>query len=204
MVPWMTPCGLWTPPLRNGPEVDRGLEMDEWDQRIADSRSIVKMRRIAQEAMCFGDDNAACHAYADQHKLTVNEIVYYVNAYEAGGDQGLHALRAPDSIPPEVARRARKTIAAMLEEWSPDLPYRCTDEGTAIGVYEIKQRRSGDKYLSPICQLRLTVTSMHWHLYWMRSFDAWWPYSLPEHGRKYTLRARLQQVLEDGFGCFWA
>ena len=95
------------------------------------------------------------------------------------------------------------SIAAMLEEWSPDLPYRTTDEGSAIGVYEIQQRQSGDKYLLPICQLRLTVTSMRWHLYWMRSFDAWWPYSLPKQGRKHTLRARLRQVLEDEFGCFW-
>ena len=177
--------------------------MDEWDQRIADSRSIETMRRIAQDAMCFGDDSAAFYTYADQHKLTVNEIVYYLNAYETGDDEGLHALRAPDIIPPDAARRARKTIAAMLEEWSPELPYRTTDEGTAIGVYEIQQRQNGDKYLFEICQLRLTVTSMHWHLYWMRSFDAWWPYPLPRQGRKHTLRARLQQVLEDEFGCFW-
>jgi len=33
--------------------------MDEWDQRIADSRSIETMRRIAQNAMDFGDDDAA-------------------------------------------------------------------------------------------------------------------------------------------------
>jgi len=177
--------------------------MDEWNQRIADSRSIETMRRIAQDAMCFGDDDVAFYAYADQYKLTVNEIVYYLNAYEAGGDEGLHALRAPDIIPLEIARRARETIAEMLEEWSPDLPYRTTDEGTAIGVYEIQQRQNGDKYLFPICQLRLTVTRMHWHLYWMRSFDAWWPYALPRQGRKHTLRARLQQVFEDEFGCFW-
>ena len=177
--------------------------MDEWDQRIADSRSIETMRRIARDAMGLGDDGAAFDAYAEQHKHTVDEIVYYLNAYEAGGDEGLHALRAPDIIPLEVAHRARKTIAAMLEEWSPALPYRTTDEGTAIGICEIQQRQSGEKYLFEICQLRLTVTSMHWHLYWMRSFDAWWPYPLPRQGRKHTLRARLRQVLEDEFGCFW-
>ena len=177
--------------------------MDAWNQQIADSRSIVKMRRIAQEAMRFGDDDAAFYAYADQHKLTVSEIVYYWNAYEAGGDEGLCALRAPDIILPEVARRACKTIDAMLKEWSADLPYRTTDEGTAVGIYEIKKRRNGEKHFFAICQLRLTVASMHWHLYWMRSFDAWWPYPLPKQGRRHTLRARMQQVLEDEFGCFW-
>ena len=75
--------------------------------------------------------------------------------------------------------------------------------GTAIGVCEIQKRQSGDKHLFTICQLRLTLTDMHWHLYWMRSFDAWWPYPLPRQGRKHTLRARLQQVIEDEFGCFW-
>ena len=117
--------------------------MDEWDQRIADSRSIETMRRIAQDAMGFDDDGADFYTYADQHKLTVNEIVYYLNAYEAGGDEGLHALRTPDIIPLEIAHRARETIAATLGEWSPDLPCRTTDEGTAIGVYEIQQRRNG-------------------------------------------------------------
>ena len=177
--------------------------MEEWDQQRADSRTIVKMRRIAQDAMSFGDDDAAFYAYAAERKLTVDEIVYYLNAYEAGGDEGLRALRAPDIIPPEVAHKARKTIAAMLEEWSPNLSYRTTDEGTAIGVYEIQQRQSGDKYLFEICQLRWIAASNHWHLYWMRSFDAWWPYALPRQGRKHTLRARMQQVLEDEFGCFW-
>ena len=33
--------------------------MEEWDQQRADSRTIVKMRRIAQDAMAFGDDDAA-------------------------------------------------------------------------------------------------------------------------------------------------
>jgi hypothetical protein len=83
--------------------------MDEWDQQIADSRSVETMRRIAQDAMCFGDDGAAFYTYADQHKLTVNEIVYYLNAYEAGGDEGLRTLRAPDIIPPEIAATGDRT-----------------------------------------------------------------------------------------------
>ena len=74
---------------------------------------------------------------------------------------------------------------------------------TAIGVCQIQERMNGDKYLFPICQFRLTLEGRIWHLYWMRKFDAWWPYPPPETGRKYTLRARMQQVLEDDHGCFW-
>ena len=178
--------------------------MEEWDQGLADSRSIETMRRIALDAMGFRDDDAAFHTYAVEQGLTVNEVAYYLNAYEAGGEVGLQAIRSPDVIPPDVARMAMETIAGVLEEhFQGRLSYRLTDEGMAIGVYEIQQRMSGEKYLFPICQLRLTTASNKWHLYWMRQFDAWWPYPLPERGRKHTLKARLQQVLDDEFGCFW-
>ena len=178
--------------------------MEEWDQWRADHRSIETMRRIALDAMGFKDDDAAFYTYADEHNLTVNEVAYYLNAYEAGDEAGLEAVRNPDIIPPDVARQAIKTIAKMLDtHFEGRVPYRLTDEGTAIGVYEIQQRMNGDRYLFPICQLRLTLTTRQWHLYWMRKFDAWWPYPLPKRGRKHTLRARIQQVLEDEFGCFW-
>ena len=178
--------------------------MEEWDQWRADHRSLETMRRIALDAIEFKDDDAAFYAYADEHNLTVNEVAYYLNAYESGGEVGLEAIRNPDIIPPDVARAAIKTIAKMLDDhFEGRLPYRLTDEGTAVGLYEIQQRRNGDRYLFPICQLRLTLDSRQWHLYWMRKFDAWWPYPLPESGRKHTLRARIEQVLQDQWGCFW-
>ena len=177
---------------------------EEWDQWSADHRSIETMRRIALDAMEFGDDDAAFYTYAAEHHLTANEVAYYLNAYEYGGEAGLRALHAPDIIPPDVARGAIKTIGATLDEhFRGRLPYRLTDEGTGIGIYEIQERSNGDKYLFPICQFRLTLDGRQWHLYWMRKFDAWWPYPSPERGRKYTLKARLQQMLEDEYGCFW-
>jgi hypothetical protein len=177
---------------------------EEWDQWLADHSSIETMRRIALDAMRLRDDDETFYAYADEHGLTVNEVAYYLNAYEAGGEAGLEAIRNPDIIPPDIARAAIKTIAGILDiHFEGQLPYRLTDEGTAVGIYEIQQRMNGDKYLFAICQLRLTLTSRQWHLYWMRKFDAWWPYPLPERGRKHTLKARIQQVLEDEWGCFW-
>jgi hypothetical protein len=177
---------------------------DEWDQHQAERRSIETMRGIALDTMEFGDDSAAFYTYAAEHDLTMNEIVYYLNAYEYGGEAGLQAIRNPDIIPPDTARQPIKTIAAMLDaHFEGHLPYRLTDEGTAIGVYTIQQRMNGEKYLFPISQLRLTLDSRQWYLYWMRKFDAWWPYSLPETGRTYTLRARLQQVVADEDGCSW-
>ncbi|MEW5961039.1 MAG: DUF3024 domain-containing protein [Chloroflexota bacterium] len=179
--------------------------MDEWNQWIADNRPIDTMRKIALEAQALGDDWEAFDEYADSHQLTVNEVVYYLNAYQYGGEAGLRAIHAPDIIPSDVARAAIKTIGAMLDEhFAGRVPYRLTDEGTAIGLYEVQQRfQTGDKYLFPICQFRLTLEPRYWHLYWMRKFDAWWPYSPPERGRKDTLKARVQQVIEDESGCFW-
>jgi hypothetical protein len=54
--------------------------------------------------------------------------------------------------------------------------------------------------------MRVTLATGHWHLYWWRKFDAWWPYPPPErgaHSTRYTLSARLRQVLADEHGCFW-
>lgn len=176
----------------------------EWDQERATRRSLDSMRTIAVEVAAFIDDTAELERYARSHGLTINEIVYYFNAFEYGGDEGLEAIRNPDIIPEDVARDAVKVIAKTLEGFlAPSNVCRVTDEGTAIGVHEIQTRSNGDRYLFPICQFRLTLESAHWHLYWMRKFDAWWPYPLPNKGRKFTLRSRLQQVLEDEHGCFW-
>jgi len=32
--------------------------------------------------MGFKDDDAAFYTYADEHHLTVNEVAYYLNAYQ--------------------------------------------------------------------------------------------------------------------------
>ena len=85
---------------------------EEWNQQRAERRSIETMRRIALDAMEFGDDNAAFSTYTAEHNLTVNEVVYYLNAYEYGGEAGLRAIRNPDIIPPDVAGQAITTIAA--------------------------------------------------------------------------------------------
>jgi len=177
--------------------------MAEWNQWVADSRPTATMRQIALEAQTLAEDGEAFEDYADSRQLTVNEVVYYLNAYEYGGEAGLQAIHAPDIIPPDVARAAMKTIGKMLDEHLV-VPYRLTDEGTAIGLYEIQQRpHTGDKYLFPVCQFRVTLEPRQWHLYWRRKFDAWWPYSPPERGRKDSLKARVRQVIEDEAGCFW-
>lgn len=177
---------------------------EQWDERRAHSRSIEEMRQIALEAMDLPDDNEAFYLYGKARGLTVNEVAYYLNAYEYGGEAGLQALTDPDVIPPGLAGRAIKRIKRALDELPGESPCRVTDEGTAIGVYEVQQRYHTDReYLFPVCQFRLTVETGRWHLYWMRKFDAWWPYSLPERGHKYALEARIRQLLQDKDGCFW-
>ena len=182
----------------------RNVWSQEWDQERATRNSLSTMRSIALEVAAFIDDTDELERYARQHGLTINELVYYFNAFEYGGDEGLEAIRNPDIIPERIAYEAVKIAAKTLGDFlAPYNACRVTDEGTAIGVYQIQTRANGDRYLFPTCQLRLTLESAHWHLYWMRKFDAWWPYPLPDKGRKFTLRSRLQQVMEDTHGCFW-
>lgn len=177
----------------------------EWDPWIANNRDLHSMQRIALDALEFADDDEAFHQYATKHRLTVNEVVYYLNAYEYGGIAGLEAIRNPDIIPPAVARGAIKTIGAALDRhFEGRVPYRLTDEGTGVGVYQIQERWNGDRHLFPVCQFRLTLKEEMWHLYWMRKFDAWWPYPAPEGRYRYSLKARIRQVLADEDGAFWA
>lgn len=178
---------------------------EEWNQYRADNRSQNEMRCIALDALEFADDEGPAYVrYAAAHRLTVDEIVYYLNAYEAGGDIGLQAIRNPDIMPAAYARKAAATVAKTLDRFLEGrLSLRITDEGTAIGVYEIQRRRNGDEYLFKICQLRVTLAADQWHLYWWRSFRAWWPYPPPERGPQWSLTARLRQLTEDPDGCFW-
>jgi hypothetical protein len=67
--------------------------VEEWNQQRADRRSLETMRRIALDAMEFKDDDGAFYTYADEHGLTVNEVAFYLNAYEYGGDAGLQVIR---------------------------------------------------------------------------------------------------------------
>lgn len=164
------------------------------------------MRRIATDVESFidDDDTSDLERYARQQQLTINEIVYYANAYEYGGDEGLAAIRNPDIIPEDMARNGVKLITKIIGDFLAAYNVcRLTDEGTALGVYEIQTRMNGDRYLFAVCQFRLTLESGHWHLCWMRKFDAWWPYPPPDRGRRFTLRTRLQQVMDDEYGCFW-
>jgi hypothetical protein len=108
------------------------------------------MQRIALEAIELGDAPWAFHEYAREQGLTVNEVVYYLNAYEYGGVAGLEAIRNLDIIPLDVARGAIEAIGAALDahfEWP--LSYRLTDEGTGIGVYQIQERMNGDRFFGP-------------------------------------------------------
>jgi hypothetical protein len=82
---------------------------DEWNQWQASSRSLAMRCQIVQEVTPIIDDNWELEQYAHRHHLTINEIVYYFNAHEYGGDDGLEAIRNPAIIPPDVARQALKT-----------------------------------------------------------------------------------------------
>ena len=145
---------------------------DRWDQFQAGSRAFATMKRVALDVAPFVDDPEALEQYARRKQLTVNEVIYYFTAFEYGGDEGLEAIRNPDILPEDLARQIIRQIEKAFAK-AGAASYRLTDEGTTIGVYQIMTRSNGDRYLEPVCQLRVTLTTNHWHLYWMRKFDAW-------------------------------
>ena len=112
----------------------RGTE--EWDPWVANNRDLATMQRIALEATELGDDPWAFHSYAKEHKLTVNEVVYYLNAYEYGGVAGLEAIRNPDIIPPNVAR------GPHLRQTRPDGPRHPVGQGQ--GPQRQRTERAGE------------------------------------------------------------
>jgi hypothetical protein len=139
--------------------------MQEWDQWRADNRSLEAMRQIALDAMAFEEeDEDAFYNYAEEHDLTVNEVVYYLNAYEYGGDAGVEAIRNPDIIPPDMARRAIKAIAKMLDQhFAGQVPYleriiEGTKETYCEALLRSSQRwESGNHDLTPWHQYSLGV-----------------------------------------------
>ncbi len=124
---------------------------EQWDQFQASSRAFTTMQQIALDVAPLIDDVDALEQYARREQLTVNELVYYCNAYEYGGDEGLEAIRNPDIIPADIARHAIRQIDKILTK-AGAVPYRLTDEGSAVGVYQIMTRSNGDRYLQPVCQ----------------------------------------------------
>jgi hypothetical protein len=175
---------------------------DEWHEWRTNHRSRDTMREIALAVEPIVDEIDALVAYASRKQLTINEVVYYLNAWEYGGDAGLEALRNPEILTTERARRAAKQVEKALTD-AGFTRMRVTDEGTAIGVYEIMTRSNGDYFLMPCCQLRWTSAGNLWHLYWMRKFHAWWPYPPSATGHRFSLAARIRQLITDPDGCFW-
>ena len=54
------------------------MSMKEWNQWVADSRSIETMRNIALDALEFEEDDGAFYDYAQKHNLSINEVSYYL------------------------------------------------------------------------------------------------------------------------------
>jgi hypothetical protein len=179
--------------------------MKDWDQFSVDSKTFQEKLKIVQTILPHQDHEMAYLQFADKFDVPVNEIVYYLNAFEEGGESGVKAIHSPDIIPEEIVKRTiakiKKTLRANFPE---NFKFRVTDEGTAIGVYEIQKRfQSEEEYLFPGFQLRLTLENGWWHVYWRRKFDVWWPYVPDTPMRNHSLTEILNIVIVDKHGCFW-
>lgn len=162
------------------------------------------LQRVVSDVLPLRDDVDALNNYAAQHHLTVDDLIMFSDASEFGGNEGLKALVHPDILPQRVARRAATQVRNLLTiHFASRRDIRITDEGTALGVYHIRYHNTGLVYLHPIAQLRATLPTRHWHLY-ARHNDQWWPIAPPASGRhRFTLKTRIQQIIDDRDNRFW-
>lgn len=165
-----------------------------------------KMRRFIHDLEQTDGDIRATPESDSRLAVPTHKRQWIQATYDCGGDEGLRTAISPDILPQRLARRTTTTVRNTLSAAHAGLKaLRITDEGTAIGAYEISYNAIGEAFLLPICQLRLATATRQWHLYsFNRSDGEWWPYAPPESGRyRYTLKTRLQQVIDDRQRRFW-
>jgi hypothetical protein len=97
-------------------KVTMAVETEEWDPGRASHRPLETMRQIALNALAFADNDEAFYTYTTEHQLTINEVVYCLNAYEYRGDAGLEAMRNPILFHPRWPVQAIKIVAKLLDE----------------------------------------------------------------------------------------
>ena len=149
------------------------------------------------------DDEDSFYALARGANVSVSQLAYWTNAYEAAGESGFRALQVKGKIPELPLKGALKAIEGFLQTRSQDCGgFEVAVRGNTITVKE-KTKTLIDKRDIAIdaFQVRYTVEDNRWHLFWKRASGKWWPY-IGENDIR-TIADCLNNVREDAWGCFW-
>lgn len=145
---------------------------------------------------------------AKKSGLGMRQLGYYSNAYEAAGESGIRALSYRKKMPENIRENAEKKVKQYISEKIPakfqsKVRLAMRVRGNAITVFEERPLRTDPSAWSsmPIFQVRYIDYDDRWHLYWMRVFNKWWPYT--PKAAVYTIDDCIGEVEEDIWGCFW-
>jgi len=126
---------------------------------------------------------------ARESKLSVNQLAYYLNAYEAAGESGIKALTYNKKLPDDIRLEALGMISTYLRDKCDSIPemhkhkigIAADVRGNRITVYERRPVFSDPSRWcrSSVFHIRYTGYDKRWHLYWRRASGKWWPF--PRH-----------------------
>ncbi len=124
--------------------------------------------------------------FALENGVKEENLVYYLNAYQAAGESGLKALTYKKPISEEVrieaSRKMNEYFAARLpkNEHAGKLWFQVVVKDNRITASERRPyfQDPSKTTTSEFFQVRYTDYDGQWHLYWKRASGKWWPYVL--------------------------
>jgi hypothetical protein len=125
---------------------------------------------------------AATRKLAREAKINKDQLVYYVNAYQAAGESGLKALTYKMPMPEKIRLEATHKISEFLLKHLPQnhhkdkIGFQIVAKGNRITASEKRPLFEDSKQSSCVefFQVRYTDFDQRWHLYWKRLSGKWW------------------------------
>jgi len=182
-------------------------------ENINMKRKLEEMLRLVKAVVKWDLDSESGYAafgnFAREVGIKKENLMYYVNAYQASGKSGLKALTYKKTMPETVRIEATKELNEFLSarlprnEHAGQLWFQVVAKDNRITVAE-KRPLFGDpsqSSTSEFVQLRYTDYDGKWHIYWKRASGKWWPY-VP-HRKIESFNDCLHELGQDLFHCFW-
>lgn len=171
------------------------------------------MLRLAETAAKWDLDSengyAAFQNFAREVGIKSENLMYYVNAYQANDGSGLKALTykkpMPEQVRIEATGKLNEFLSAKLprNEHAGQLWFQVVAKDNQITAAERRPLFAdpSQSSTSEFVQLRYTDYDNKWHMYWKRASGKWWPY-VPSCKIE-SFDDCLRELDDDPSHCFW-